>query len=326
MALVLLLRVVFGDRFWWLSLLNTFSHLLFVPLLILLPLAVLLRTRGAALSLIPLALVGGLWYAPYYLPKVLVEPEGDTLHVLTANVWGGNQETEQLEVWLRRVNADVVLLQELHFDFADNPFPGLRDLYPYRMARPVRQQWDGSLTLSRYPIVSEHFVDLQMVHSLQPYRAVIETSDQQFAVYNVHLRFPIALPRFDLPVANAYVRLALGYDDRIRNEQISRLIDHLKGEELPYIVGGDFNTSDQTPTYQQLAAQMTDAFREGGYGFGGTWPVVAARGGLPGIVPPLLRIDYVWHSHHFRTASAWRGEPIGSDHMPVHAVLELLAG
>jgi endonuclease/exonuclease/phosphatase (EEP) superfamily protein YafD len=40
-------------------------------------------------------------------------------------------------------------------------------------------------------------------------------------------------------------------------------------------------------------------------------------------VPPLVRIDYIWHSDGLEAVNAWRGEFIGSDHMPMHAVLAL---
>ena len=35
----LLLRLIFGDGFWWLSLVNTFAYLVFAPLLVLIPAA-----------------------------------------------------------------------------------------------------------------------------------------------------------------------------------------------------------------------------------------------------------------------------------------------
>jgi len=48
----LVLRGLFGDRFWWLSLVNTFAYGLFLPLIILLPLALLTRGQRATLTLL----------------------------------------------------------------------------------------------------------------------------------------------------------------------------------------------------------------------------------------------------------------------------------
>jgi endonuclease/exonuclease/phosphatase family metal-dependent hydrolase len=122
---------------------------------------------------------------------------------------------------------------------------------------------------------------------------------------------------------NFYARAVLGYSDKLRNAQINSLLDHLKVEPYPYIVAGDFNTSDQTPTYNLLASHLHDSFREGGTGLGASWPVSSARG-LPGFIPPLIRIDYIWHSDSFQTISAQQGPPLGSDHLALTATLALL--
>jgi len=88
-------------------------------------------------------------------------------------------------------------------------------------------------------------------------------------------------------------------------------------------MAGDFNTSDQSPSYNQLAAAGIDSFREAGSGFGATWPVAAVQQ-LPSFVPPFIRIDYVFHSKDFRAVSAQPGQPIGSDHLPLFVRLVLV--
>jgi endonuclease/exonuclease/phosphatase family metal-dependent hydrolase len=67
---------------------------------------------------------------------------------------------------------------------------------------------------------------------------------------------------------------------------------------------------------------MTDSFKEAGTGFAGSWPVSTARG-LPRFLPPLVRIDYIWHSAGLRALDAHIGPAIGSDHLPVRATLTL---
>ena len=90
---------------------------------------------------------------------------------------------------------------------------------------------------------------------------------------------------------------------------------------MPAIVAGDFNMSDASLIYDEIAALLTDAWREAGNGAGRTWPV-AEEIGLPRLIHPLLRIDYVWHSPHLRAAAAAVGAAIGSDHLPLAAVFE----
>lgn len=328
LACYLILRLLFGDRFWWLSLLNTFSYLLFLPLLILLPVALLFGMRRSALRLIPLAFVGGLWFAPYYLPKSLPAPDGQTLRVLTFNVWGRNRSMEAAMEWINNSRADVVLLQEVIPFYADRALPVLFERFPYRLSQNDGQRYDGApnanITLSRYPIVEAHTLDLKTPGTANPLRIVLDVDGQLVTVINVHLAWPGSKPRLPLPrmIDNLYLRTILGFDDRARNSQIANLLAYLETEPHPYIVGGDFNTSDQSPTYEAMAAQMRDAFREAGSGFGGSWPVSSTRG-LPSFLPPLIRIDYLWHSDHFRALEAQQGPPLGSDHLAVVATLAL---
>jgi len=329
LACYLILRALFGDRFWWLSLVNTFAYVLFLPLLVLLPLALLLGMRRNTLRLIPLALIGGLWFAPYYLPKSQMEASGQTLRVLTFNVWGHNKTMANTLAWVKDQDADIVLLQELIPYYVDKLLPDLYEVYPYHFAQEDEMRWRGALNsnfiLSRYPIVDVQTIDLKTPDTANPLRIVLDVNGEFVAVYNVHLAWPggsrtrLPIPRF---LDSTYSRLALSYNDSPRNNQIANLLAHLENEPYPYIVGGDFNTSDQSPTYDQLAARMKDSFREAGAGFGGSWPVGSVRG-MPAFIPPLVRIDYIWHSDHFRALEAQQGPPLGSDHLALVATLSL---
>jgi vancomycin resistance protein VanJ len=328
-AVYLIMRAIFGDRFWWMSLLNTFAYLLFLPVLPLLLAAMLFKMRRNALRLVPLAMIGGLWLVPYYLPKPQAAPDGQTLNVLTFNVWGRNQRMDDVAAWILNSGADVVMLQEI-VPFDDwRILPKLAELYPYRSSQDDDERWGGTpnsnVTLSRYPIVAMQMIDLNTPETANPLRIVLDVNGQHVAVYNVHLAWPARhSPRLSLPgwIDNFYLQVVLGYDDKARNQQIANLLEHLKHETLPYIVAGDFNTSDQTPTYNALAAQMHDSFREAGRGLGGSWPVSSARG-LPAIVPPIIRIDYIWHSDAFQSLDARQGPPLGSDHLALQATLVL---
>jgi endonuclease/exonuclease/phosphatase (EEP) superfamily protein YafD len=323
LVVYLLLRLAFGDSFWWLSLLNTFAHLLFLPLVGLLPLALVLRARGAALRLLPLLVLAGLWFVPAYLPKPVAAASGPTLRVLTFNVWGHNHDLRQVEGWVRQTRADIVTLQEISPAYATDALPGLLDIYPYQSSQADNTRWGGNIILSRYPILSQEYIDLQTPDNPAPLRLVLDVDGEAVAVYNVHLAWPSRqTPRLLLPWDNFFLRVVLGFDDRVRNRQISHLVDHLKTEPYLFIIAGDFNTSSSSATYQQLATVMHDSFHEVGVGFGGTWPVSQVRGLLE-IVPPLIRIDYVWYSPQFRALDATLGPEMGSDHLPLLVTLAL---
>lgn len=322
LLIYVILRGLFGDRFWWLSLLNTFAYVLLLPLVILLPLTVVTRARQTALRLLPVLVAGGIWLAPYYVPKSSPAPSGVTLKVLSANVWGNNHNLSAVETWIRGVDADIVLLQEISPAYSQEHMPDLMDAYPYQASQVDDTRWGNNTTLSRYPMLEIEEIDLGMADEMHLVRTVLDVEGQPVAVYNVHLVWPGGNPRLSLPVNNLYLNILLGFNDSVRNRQVKNLLRHLQDEPYPYIVAGDFNTSDHTATYQQMAAQMRDSFIEAGSGQGKSWPVSISRG-LPGLIPPLVRIDYIWHSADIQAVQAEVGPNIGSDHLPLFATLEI---
>ena len=91
----------------------------------------------------------------------------------------------------------------------------------------------------------------------------------------MHLSMPTQdAARLVIPRAPFYVNIALMYNDTTRNNEIAFLLKTLETESLPYLVAGDFNTSDQSVSYQLLHDKLGDTFREAGIGFGGSWPVL----------------------------------------------------
>jgi endonuclease/exonuclease/phosphatase family metal-dependent hydrolase len=318
------LRLIYGDSLWLLSFINTFTYVLLLPLVILLPLALLLRIPQSVLQLTPVLVVGIIGLMPYYLPTTITPSSGTALTVLTSNVWGFNQNLSAVENWIRQQDADVVLLQELSLTAAQEKLPGLLALYPYHATYGNYSQIGSNTTLSRYPISEVNQVDLELAANPDIIRMVIDVDGQPVAVYNVHLAYPGGPARVHLPVQNPYLNLMVGYNDRDRNLQVTQLLNYVQTEPYPYILAGDFNLSDHSPTYQQLAAQLHDAFLTAGSGMGKSWPVSVVRD-IPGVIPPLVRIDYIWHSEHFQAQQAAVGPQVGSDHLPVVAELVLVS-
>lgn len=324
LLIFLLLRLVFGDSLWWLAFFGNFTPFYFAALIVLLPLALLARAKRGVLLMLPFALVGAVWFGRLYLPKAsAVADDVPTLRVVSFNVWGDNADLSTIESWLTDQQADLVLTQETPPQWADYDVPALDSVYPYNAVQASALRYWGNGTWSRYPIVSTENFDLEGDGTPTQSRIVVELEGQQIAVYNVHLYMPSGeMPQITLPINNAYLNTVLRYDETARNGQITRLIERLKIEPLPYIVAGDFNMSDQSGMYSDLAAVMGDSFREAGIGLGASWPAVRALG-LPSIIPPLVRIDYIWHSDDFRAVDAAVGPYLGSDHLPVLASLAL---
>jgi endonuclease/exonuclease/phosphatase family metal-dependent hydrolase len=316
----LLLRFTLQDDLWWLGLVNSFAYLIFLPLAFLLVLALLARSRRAFLSLLPVIFLLLLWFGPRFIPKN-VAPDGTILRVMTNNVWRLNPTPEAVTDLITIAKPDIIFLQEVQLSTQADALAPLNTEYPYQSSLideiRIHLYTAANITLSRYPFVLSEKIDLNLANMPAIYRDVIEVEGQRIALYNVHLITPFSEnPR--LPIGdNYFAKVALGYDDEPRNQQLATLLAYLKSEPYPYIAAGDFNLSDLSMTYGSINGQMRDSFSEVGSGLGYSWPVAEALA-LPDFLPPLVRMDYIWHSG-LQTLSAWQGEFVGSDHLPQFA-------
>lgn len=321
MLAYLVLRLTVGDGNTRLALVNSFAYLLFIPLPLLLILAFIARSRMALLRLLPVLLVVLVWIGPRFLPKPIVSArETKTIRVFTANTWVSNSLPDLLETRLRESDADVLCIEEVKPNFATEHLPKFQPLYPYQTVQPDPTRPGDTYILSRYPILDVKTIDLGIAGFPNPQRAVIQIDSHMLAVYAVHMAWPLNEDAVEATGLNYYVQLMLAFDDHLRNQQIDNLITYLKAEPLPYVVAGDFNMSDFSATYGKLAAMMHDSFIEDGQGLGGSWPVTT-HNNMPKWLPPLIRIDYIWHSNELRTIRAWQGAETGSDHLPLLAEL-----
>ncbi len=327
MALYLLLRFTIQDRIWIISQLNSFALLLFIPLPIVLLMALLARSRRAVAYALPVLIIALLWFGPRFLPKNLPIPSANTpkLRVISSNISHFNIAPERVPALAASQNPDVIFLQEVQPDTQNDVLSALDEAYPYRTVQ------DDAMRLSLYTAVNItysrlHFITSEQVNPQIPdmpliYRNVIELDGQPIVLYNIHLLSPGGGGRFQRLTrfaTNYFVRYALNFDDTARNRQIDALLIFLAAEPYLYIVAGDFNTSDFSMTYIQLAAHMHDSFADAAVGLGGSWPAARALG-LPSFLPPLIRIDYIWHSDGLQPTSAWEGDFVGSDHLPMFA-------
>lgn len=318
MVAYLILRLVLGGELWWLALLNAFAVYTFAPLLILLPLMLLARVWRMVIRLGLLTLLAIVWFGPFFQPKAAVNTDNPTITIATFNMevgrGGFTERVDDFEVWLDENNVDVVVFQETADSILDEGFPNLADTYTFVKQSEEQHEALRRSLLTRYPITESENGDAYQ-------RVVLDVDGQQIALYNVHFAWPfLDEPRFNIDTGDAWVNLMLNYDEDIRNEQIEAFLDVIEDEELPYIVAGDFNTSQHAIIYSELAVEMADSYRVASDGLGATWP--ADRYGP--LVPTVLRIDYVWYDDdHFRAVDAEVGPEFDSDHLPVLSILEI---
>ena len=235
-----------------------------------------------------------LWlFAPYFDSRPLTNTPAD-LSMMTFNTL---VNPEALEDAINAYGTDLVLIQET---------PSLSELQELELTERYTLVYGGerrgNAVLSKYSVLAERNISLGGGWEAQ--RLVVEVGGRELAVYNIHLLLPLNLRPVESTLGQL---LGARYDERVRNAQIRTLLRELGTEPLPYIVAGDFNLSEYSPIYSELAAVMKDSYREVSRGFGFSWHSAL----------PFLRIDYVWHSPALVAVKSLRGERFASDHYPV---------
>ncbi len=323
MILYLVLRLTIQDRHWIISQINSFALLLFIPLPILLLLTLFARSRRALLYLLPTIVLLALWIGPRFLPKNR-NTQAVTFRVMSNNVSHFNIDPDRVSQLALAQSPDIIFLQEVQLSDQEQALKPLAYPYQTRQQDEMRTGMYSAvnITYSRFPFVSSEKIDPHIPGMPTLYRNVIELRGQRVALYNIHLLSPGGSGRWTNLSNNYFVRYALSFNDAARNSQVDALLAFLATEPYPYIAAGDFNTSDFSMTYNILAAQMHDSFIEAGIGLGSSWPAARALG-LPAFIPPIIRIDYIWHSAGLQAIQAWKGDFVGSDHFPMFADLAL---
>jgi endonuclease/exonuclease/phosphatase (EEP) superfamily protein YafD len=266
---------------WWLAITSVFALLLFAPLLLLIPAALVIRSwwmrsAVAVALLLFLALFGA-----RFLPRSAPPSGGTAIRVMTFNQLFTNQRSADVIKEVRVQNPDVVGFQEFSPLLAAAVQKDLIGAYPYQYLDPGNQSGLG--LLSRYPLLTTREPD-----TAHGQRVTIQLGGRIVTILSMHLTAPSVKSRklWSLPIAT-------GYDASAPTQQLDRLVREVDSINGPLIVMGDFNTSDREPRYAQLAVRMHDAFRETNWGFGFTFPDHKSFGSLT-IPVPLIRIDYIW--------------------------------
>jgi len=314
-----ILRALFGDRWWWLFLPNSFAVYLFLPLPAILVIALLARRREMWLGFGVALMLGVYLFGGLFLPKFYQARASDpTLTVMTYNLLGFNENREGIVAALRASNADVIALQELNPPVAESIQRDLAREYPYQVLDP---QFGvvGLGVISRYPLhpTGQTLPGDMWVGASQ----VLELDWNGIAVTVLHFHF--------VPT-NLGKPADMEWSLRTREQQAHVVADFVAAYPEPLIAPTDFNANDQTVAYAIITRALVDSWREAGWGLGHTFPGAASYGSsrpsIAGIPVPmwLTRIDYVFHSRHWKAMSAWIGPWDGvSDHRPVVAQLVL---
>jgi endonuclease/exonuclease/phosphatase (EEP) superfamily protein YafD len=299
----------------WIDVCSYILPWLFVPLVVLLPVAFWRRSRVLLIpATVSTALFCGI-YGHLYLPRLPVELSPPAFTVMAYNVRSRNREVGQVVDVIETHDPDVIGLHELEPEMAHALQDRLAAQYPYREVQD--DAWCG--LFSRYPVVRCEFFWMRRDSSVPEWaqgywgqKCVLDVDGEAVTVFNVHLRIPHLQgeypfgPPFIVPVA---------FDMGNHEADLHDLLARVERVEGPLMVVGDLNLTDQQGSYRALATRLHDAHRESGWGMGFTYS------SFPGIGPSQWRVDYVLHSSELVALNARVGDHGGSDHRPVIAQL-----
>lgn len=305
-----LLRLIFFDRFWPLALLNTIAEYLFVPLPLLLIMAIWQNHRPSLFKLgMPLLIFVALFGA-LFLPSFseATDDTAPTLTVMSFNVLHRNKASGAIISSIEAASPDLVGFQELEPAHAKEIVKVLHDAYPYNTFQLLEKGYNVGL-LSRFPIETAARFSLPPLN--QALQATVKINNERTQVFVVHLS---ANEFFERPISQ-FVPLVLDRYGR-RATEVTRLQEELAYFDNPILLVCDCNLTDTSEAYAHLDELLDDTFREAGWGLGHTLQP-------PALPIPIQRIDYVWHSDEFAPVEAFVGADGNSDHLPVVAKVSL---
>jgi endonuclease/exonuclease/phosphatase (EEP) superfamily protein YafD len=294
-------HAIWGNRIWLVDAVGYMLTFLFIPSLLLLPLAIFSRAKVLiSLAAVPVLLFL-LTYGRLYLPRAAAAEASPTFTVMTYNVLDINRQYDGVAQQIIDYAPDILGLHELQAHMIKALEERLADRFPYREVEP------GRGLFSRYPIRQYRAFQLaEYGHWAQ--QAIFTIDGRDVTLLNVHPRTPRVVYENPLGLPS---NLARDKRDRDYVDLINRVGD-IGG---PLIVMGDMNLTDRHEQYAELRKYLEDAHRDRGFGLGFT------RTNYPRIGLPTWRIDYIFYTADMVALDVGVGEFAGSDHRPVVAQL-----
>lgn len=304
---------------WWpFELIDIFALLFLLPLpLLALPMAGSRQLWVKACLLAPLLAVA-LDYGPIVEFRQVPEPEV-SVRILTANLLVDSGEATLLEQVVEAEQPDIVAVQELGPEMATRVARTLSRRYPYQALYP----YGGPLgigILSRFPMYASR-PQVNGPGTCYCQESVLDIDGHRVTLTNMHPYAPSIDYRSLGPIP-----VPTRFDTQLQRQAVQAVLRRIETLSGPILLVGDLNTSDRQPAYASLSEHLRDTYRERGRGLGYTFPVgwsfpLGAEHTFP--LPPILRIDYVWHNDAWAGRAAWVGSLVGSDHRYVVADLVL---
>ncbi len=282
---------------WVVFMLRTFAFHLALLLIVLAGGIALLRRFGTALAALPLIALGVVPELHLLARKPPVRGAGETLRVMTLNLYSRNRDVGAILGEIAAAAPDVVVFQEYSGEQHARLAEPLSARFPHRF-HVNTSGFRGVAIYSRRPFATPP-EELPLDPLCGPQlRTTLLLDGRPVALYDIHMMLPRRGRRFAL-----------------QRQQFAGLLELLAAEKLPILLCGDFNATNRTPIGRALAARgFADAYDVAGSGRGATWPALGPLARLPGI-----RLDHVYVSPELTAQTARVGAHVGSDHRPMIA-------
>jgi vancomycin resistance protein VanJ len=227
--------------------------------------------------------------------------QAPTIRVLTCNVEADYRDPAPLGGLVLSASPDIAVIQEWYWRYDPaSVFPGPN--------WHIRIEGEYGIA-SRYPILEvESFRPTPPRHAAA--RFTLQTPTGILHVVSLH---PISVRNglaalIENPLGGGSALAGNIADRWLESLLISQWISRLQG---PVLVAGDFNLPCDSAIFRDCWSRYSDAFTEGGLGFGYT-----RFTNLHGI-----RIDHILVNSSWRVHRCWVGPDVGSDHLPLIADL-----
>lgn len=295
-----------GSDLWFIDALGFVLPLLFIPSIVLFPLALWYHHRNfSLLAAIPPVLFI-ITYGHLYMPRLLVSTARPTLTVMAHNALYSNTDADQIIAIIETHQPDVMGFSELNISVSQELVRRISGDYPYYYFDK------GYGIFSRYPI--HEFTTFEMSETewsnSRAQKFVLDFDGHRVTLIHAHpYTVPIELKKFSL--FGVKLGLPLALNNSYRDADVEGVLSKIEQVDGPLIVMGDFNLTDQQNDYKELTRDLLDAHRESGWGLGLTFTRFRPLG------IPMWRIDYVFHSSDMVALHTTLGDFGGSDHKPV---------
>ncbi|NEG70427.1 endonuclease/exonuclease/phosphatase family protein [Bifidobacterium choloepi] len=264
------------------------------------------------------------WQSPYYrwsdslsnaartaVSQVKHDTDDAYARVMTANVFKGNADADDIVELVRDNHVEVLALQEITQSFVDRlDEAGIESYLPYAITASIGDGGIGNGLWSATPMSHMADAEISSVASRMPAATLTFAADADgdLSLGDGEREIRFVCVHTTSPKAGQWSRWKTSI------EQLRQLTERTG---IDYVLMGDFNsTTDHAPFREVLGDRYKDAAESSGSGLEFTWP------NDWGIVPPFAGIDHIVVEDGVAVGQVEAKSIGGSDHKALLATLD----